>query len=164
MTQPDDNKPIECWDSMRSAAAGLNVPMDLLKIAKAMGCDAFRGSRVYGVPFRKWLDDNPDALLGNEGEETETLASLKKQLLQQQIRRARESADAAALENQKRRGELIERTDLEFAIPACLEEALRIQRQHLPTDIYNLVCKETKTGFEKILSMATQGELMEEPA
>lgn len=162
MTQVDDNRPIECWDSMRSAAAGLNVPIDLLKIAKAMGCDAFRGSRVYGIPFRKWLDDNPDALLGNEGEGSETLESLKRQLLKQQIRRAREAADGAALENQKRRGELIERNDLEYAIPACLKEALRIQRQHLPTELYNLVCKETKEGFEKILSSAIEIDQLNE--
>lgn len=153
--------PIEAYDSMKSAAAGMNVPIELLRISKGMGCDAFRGSRVYGVPFRKWLDDNPDALLGNEGEGTESLEQLKKQLLRQQIRRAREAADSAALENQKRRGELIERKDLEFAIPACLKESLRIQRQHLPTNLYNLVCKETKDGFERILVTAINSELNE---
>jgi phage terminase Nu1 subunit (DNA packaging protein) len=152
------SKPVEYYDSMKSAAAGMSVPLEILKIAKNMGCDAFRASRVYAVPFRKWLDDNPDALTTDAGEGTESLDQLKKQLIRQQIRRAREGADGASLENQKRRGELIERKNLEVAIPACLKESLRIQRQYLPTDLYNTVCDETRKGFERILSTATESE------
>lgn len=164
MLQDDNNQPVECWDSMRSAAAGLKIPIELLKIAKSMGCEAFRGSRVYGIPLRKWLDDNPDALTGDEGESTESLAFLKKQLLKQQIRRAREGADSVAIANSIKRGELVSRQDLEFAIPKCLAHAISIQRQHLPTELFNVVCKETKEGFSRILNEAPEKEEIESTA
>lgn len=113
------------------------------------------GSRVKELPLLKYIEDNPDVLTGNEGEGTDTLESLKKDLLRENIRKAKESADAGEIANAQRRGELISRVDLEFAIPKCLAYAISIQRKHLPTDIFNLVCKETKEGFNRILSEAT---------
>ena len=42
-------------DSMAAAASGLGVPLEVVKIAKRAGCDAFRGSRVHLGKLREWL-------------------------------------------------------------------------------------------------------------
>jgi hypothetical protein len=47
------------FDSMKSAAAALGLKMRVLKRAKAAGCQAFRGSRVYGDELQAWVRANP---------------------------------------------------------------------------------------------------------
>jgi phage terminase Nu1 subunit (DNA packaging protein) len=142
------------FDSMAQAAKVMGIPLPLLKAMTRDGCPGFVASRVYEEKVLKWLEENPQSLSGSEGEENESMESLKKKLLREQIRKARESADAGAIDNAKKRSELVSRQDLEFAIPKCLAHAISIQRKHLPTEIFNLVCKETKEGFGRILNEA----------
>lgn len=139
------------------------IPLGVLREMKRLGCPGFVGSRVHENPVLQWLEENPQALTGHEGEGSESLDSLKKDLLRQQIRKARESADAGAIDNAKKRSELVSRQDLEFAIPKCMAHAISIQRKHLPTDIFNLVCKETKEGFARILNEAENANPDDEP-
>lgn len=158
MKQEIEGKQFRVFDSMSQAAKGMEIPKPILQSMKRDGCPGFVASRVYEERVLKWLDENPQALTSGEGEESDTMESLKKKLLKEQIRKARESADAGAIDNAKKRGELISRQDLEFAIPKCLAHAISIQRKHLPTDLFNLVCKETKEGFGRILSEAMNVE------
>ena len=48
------------FDSMASAAKGLDVPLALLKKAKRMGAPGFRASRVYADELLPWLRDHAD--------------------------------------------------------------------------------------------------------
>jgi beta-glucosidase-like glycosyl hydrolase len=49
---------LRVWDTMKQAAAALNVPLSLLKKAKSAGCDAFVGSRIYEDKLAPWLADH----------------------------------------------------------------------------------------------------------
>ena len=40
------------------AAARLKIPVEIIKIAKRGGCDAFRGSRIDCDKLKEWLDTN----------------------------------------------------------------------------------------------------------
>jgi hypothetical protein len=146
------------YESLRGAAVAMGLSPEILKAAKFAGCTAFRSNRIYSDELLAFLDDNPDIITGKAGEETETLESLKRHYLREQIRRKRIDADTATLDYQVRKGELIERKDLEFAIPACLKESLHILRTHLPTELYNTICEQVTKGFGKILKPATEGE------
>lgn len=46
------------WDTMKQAASALNVPLSLLKKAKAAGCDAFINSRIHEDKLAKWLSEH----------------------------------------------------------------------------------------------------------
>ena len=163
MPRPKDETSGRIFESLVQAANVLKIDVAILRRCKKLGCPGMAGSRVRELPLLKFIEDNPDVLTGHEGEQTETLESLKKDLLRENIRKAREAADSGAISNAKKRGELISRQDLEFAIPKCLAHAISIQRKHLPTDIFNIVCKETKEGFGRILieAMSAGDEDME---
>ena len=75
-------KKIECFDSLKSAAAGLGIAVELLQEAKGLGCPGFRGSRIYGAELREWLAENP---VGDDSDGS--LVGLKKQFLKAQIRK-----------------------------------------------------------------------------
>ena len=51
----------EAADSMRQAAAILDVPLQLVKDCKRQGCRAFRGSRVYLRPLAEMIAANGEA-------------------------------------------------------------------------------------------------------
>lgn len=50
------------FDSLRSAAAGLKLPLRVLKTAKQAGCSAFRSNRVYEAELLAWIEANPEAI------------------------------------------------------------------------------------------------------
>lgn len=68
------------FDSLRSAAASLKLPLRVLKIAKQEGCPAFRSNRVYEAELLKWLEDNPDAIgaAGNDPREEKLFEEIRK--------------------------------------------------------------------------------------
>lgn len=82
----------QVFDTMRAAAGALKLPMRVLKTAKAQGCPAFRGTRVYGDELLAWLDANPVA----------QSADPKDEKLLEEIRKLRLANDAKA-------GRLVER-------------------------------------------------------
>jgi hypothetical protein len=49
------------FDSQASAAATLNLDIDILRDAKAAGCPAFRSGRVYREELLRWLKEHPIA-------------------------------------------------------------------------------------------------------
>lgn len=46
------------WDTMKQAEAALGCGMTILKKAKAAGCPAFRGSRVYEAELVPWIEEH----------------------------------------------------------------------------------------------------------
>jgi hypothetical protein len=44
------------FDSIKAAAAGMGVPVDVLRTAKDEGAPGFRGSRVYPLELAPWLE------------------------------------------------------------------------------------------------------------
>jgi hypothetical protein len=74
-------KKVQVYDSLKSAAAGLNIPVELLQEAKGLGCPGFRGSRIYAAEVRAWLDAN------TPGGDDDSLIGLRKKFLRTQIDR-----------------------------------------------------------------------------
>jgi len=52
-------KQVAYFDSQASAAATLNVDIEMLREAKARGCPAFRSGRVYREELLRWLKEHP---------------------------------------------------------------------------------------------------------
>lgn len=135
---------LKAFGSMKAAAAGLNIPIEELRWAKASGCPAFKWARVEVKALLKWRTDHPFGLVGQD-DGAEALGSLKKKLIVQQMERN-------AFDLSKAKGEYVSRAELEFIIPKCLAHAIAIQRKHLPVELFNTICSETKLGFERILT------------
>lgn len=55
------------YDSMKQAAAMEGFPLQWLKKAKNAGCIGFVGSRVQIAPVKKWIEENHDSLITNDG-------------------------------------------------------------------------------------------------
>ena len=73
----------EYVESMKVAAAKWGIPVPVMKIAKAAGCDAFCGSRIKRPELERWLKQNPKA--SEEGEMAATEAELKRRKLQNEV-------------------------------------------------------------------------------
>ena len=54
-------KQVAYFDSQASAAATLDLGIDMLRDAKAAGCPAFRSGRVYREELLRWLKEHPIA-------------------------------------------------------------------------------------------------------
>jgi hypothetical protein len=154
----DQAKLPKAFDGLKAAAAGMGIPIAILRKCKERGCDGFKGGRVWTEPVLKFIEDNPDILTSGIGEGSDSLNALKIELMRENIKLARERVESAQIDNAKKRGELISRADLEFAIPKCLAHAISVQRKHLTTEVFNTICQETKAGFDRILSEATKNQ------
>ena len=73
----------EYVESMKVGSVRWGIPVAVMKIAKAAGCDAFCGSRIKRPELEKWLAENPAA--SNEGEMAATEAELKRRKLQNEV-------------------------------------------------------------------------------
>jgi len=86
------------FDSMKAAAASLGLNMRVLKRAKASGCQAFRGGRVYADELQQWVRENAELVrAANSGG-----GDLKEQKTTEEVRKLR-------LANDLKEGRLIER-------------------------------------------------------
>ena len=117
------------FDSIRQAAAKMNLSTDFLKRAKALGADGFHGNRVQRIPLEKWLATNADELTaGLSGD------SLKDQKLSEEIRKLKRVNDEAA-------GDLVRRADVAaaFSRGASQLKSFRIELETmLPSRIAGL--------------------------
>lgn len=73
----------EVYDSLKHAAAGMGVPLELLQECKALGAPGFVGSRVRADEVRQWLVENPVS-----DNAADSLVGLKKKFLRSQIAKA----------------------------------------------------------------------------
>lgn len=89
-----DLKP-RTFDSLRSAANGLKLPLRVLQAAKSAGCQAFRSNRVYEAELLQWLEAHPDIVNG-AGDDP------RDEKIREEIRKLRIANDA-------KEGRLIER-------------------------------------------------------
>ena len=78
--KPDSPEYVE---SMKTGSARWGIPVAVMKIAKAAGCDAFAGSRIKRPELEKWIAENPKAT--EEGEMVATEAELKRRKLQNEV-------------------------------------------------------------------------------
>lgn len=53
----------DSFDSMKSMAGALGIPLSILQLSKQKGCPAFRGSRVYWKDWIKWYFNGNDAVV-----------------------------------------------------------------------------------------------------
>lgn len=81
------------YDSIKSAAAGEKLPFETLRLAKAAGCKAFRGSRVHAAELRQFLKEHPE--LARESSEIAKLraADLRVRIEQRKFRLAQERGE-----------------------------------------------------------------------
>ena len=56
------NTKAKVFDTMKAAAAGLGLNIAVVKRAKAAGCQAFRGSRVYGAELQAFVASHPELM------------------------------------------------------------------------------------------------------
>ena len=70
-------------ESMKIAESKWGIPIGVLKVAKAAGCPAFVGHRIFRPALVQWLADNPE--ITKEGNEKTTEAELKRKKLQNEV-------------------------------------------------------------------------------
>lgn len=89
------------YDSL-SQAAGVGIPLAVLKTAKAAGCPAFRSNRVYTLELTIWLANQ----LQTGGDETKELLDLKTE----QALETRERRKKLEMQNNETSKQLVPRT------------------------------------------------------
>jgi hypothetical protein len=99
--KPERGLPV--YETMRSCSGATGIPLAALKSAKARGCPAFRGTRVYLTDFIPWWFRQDGG--------TGTL-----DLLTERARETKARADKIELQNSVARRKLIPREDVQHFI------------------------------------------------
>jgi len=104
--------------------------------AKAAGCAAFRGSRVFREPLILWLKENPPAPGAGDAEN---------------LRAAKLKVQIALLENQlaRERGDLVERDLVKEFCGALVADVFAILSPHLDRSTFNAVSAELRAKIGK---------------
>lgn len=86
-------KAMKIADTMKQAAAVTGIPLRVLQDAKAAGCPAFRGSRIYLEDLRAWLavPENMDKVSKSAG----PVEELEAEILRERLRLLRVKAEQA---------------------------------------------------------------------
>jgi hypothetical protein len=135
------SKELPYFDSIKSASAVLGVPTALLRQAKAAGCPAFRGSRVYRKEWQEWVAKTPvvpqsDAVLDTkEGWE---------------IERLRKTCRKLDLEYEVAQGDLISKAEVKVIVQSAIAPICSTLERHLDKTAYNALCKDVRQALEKI--------------
>lgn len=98
------------YETMRSCSGATGIPLAALKSAKARGCPAFRGTRVYLTDFIPWWFRQDGG--------TGTL-----DLLTERARETKARADKIELQNAVARRTLLQREDVQRFIVSTLSSA-----------------------------------------
>ena len=129
--------------SMKQAQAFWDIPVSLMKIAKAAGCSAFVEHRIHRDELLQWIKDNPEA--GKEGDDGSTMEQLKRkeliakvQLLQ--LKCAKEDGTSIAKEDA--------RQDWARALSVIQEEARNLINDD---DRYRIFCERIKHGVGNLI-------------
>lgn len=115
-----------------SAAESLwGIPVAEQRRAKAAGCTAFKGSRVFRDPLVAWLKTNPPAPGAGDGDN---------------LRAAKLRVQIALLENQleRERGELVERELVKEFCGALVADIFSILSPILDRTTFNAVSAELR--------------------
>lgn len=125
--------PDKC-DGIESAAGREGLPVDLLKLCKRQGCDAFDGNgRVDLVKLRAYLAEHPDIMAQFD--------SMPNYGLEKALReRARRKLDE--LNYERKRGELVLLADVKRAQKRNIVEAKRKFSEAIQTGITEAGLKE----------------------
>jgi hypothetical protein len=129
------------YDSIKSASSAMGVPVALLKQAKAAGCSAFRGSRVYRQEWQEWVKDNPvdtspaAFVDSKEGWDIERLRKVCRKL---------------DLEYEVAQGDLISKSDVKEACQKAFQPICSALERHLDKIAYNALCKDVKGALDKM--------------
>ncbi len=99
---------------MAAAAAGMGIGIDSLRAMKAMGCPAFRGSRVHEAELVAWERPGTDAPISRRRDDK----------LDEEIRKLR-------VINDQREGKLIARQDVANSVARILGPADQLLEQKL---------------------------------
>jgi hypothetical protein len=118
-------------ESMGAAESLWGISVSEQKRAKAAGCAAFRGSRVFREPLIAWLKENPTPAGAGDGE------NLRGQKLKVQI---------ALLENQlsRERGLLVEKAVVAEEWGFWVGALFEIISRHADRDLHNRISAELK--------------------
>jgi hypothetical protein len=134
-------KELPYYDSIKSAAAAMGIPIALLKQAKAAGCPAFRGSRVYRQDWQEWVQENPlDTSPGAVVDSKEGW----------DIERLRKVCRKLDLEYEVAQGDLISKSDVKEACQKAFAPICSALERHLDKIAYNALCKDVRAALEKI--------------
>ena len=132
-------EPLEIAENQKAASASWKIPMAVLKLAKSLGCPAFKSGRVHRKEMLQWIEDH-------EAEAADAVAvdiekadkvELEKEKLRAQV--ALLKAKLAREEN-----ETIPRTEAaeewQRAVSIIQDEA----KQLMDRDMYRVFCDRTK--------------------
>ena len=126
------NKPGPKLAETMSAAESLwGIPVAEQRRAKAAGCAAFKGSRVFREPLILWLKTNPPAPGSGDGDN---------------LRAAKLRVQIALLENQlaKDRGELVEKAVVAEEWGFWIGALFEVVGRHADRDLFNRISAELK--------------------
>jgi len=137
--------PLEIAENQKAAAAAWNVPLAVLKLAKAQGCTAFKSGRVHRQEFFAWLKTH----------EAEAGQAVELDL---------QKAERAELEKERLRAQIIllrSRNDREtrttIPIQEAREETARAlailqeeYRQLMEPDLYRAACIKAKARMGEV--------------
>jgi len=117
---------------MASAESLWGIPVAEQRRAKAAGCAAFKGSRVFREPLLVWLKTNPPAPGAGDAEN---------------LRAAKLKVQIALLENQlaRERGELVEKAVVAGEWGFWVGALFEIIGRHADRDLFNRISTELKS-------------------
>jgi hypothetical protein len=114
------------FDSIASAAAALQIPVDTLRAAKSAGAPGFRGSRVYPADLVPWLQAQDKGALQDDKRTLER----KKLLLQ---------CERIAFQNDVERGRYVEKSVFVSALIQLGSEQKALLRQKLESELPGVI-------------------------
>jgi hypothetical protein len=117
----------ESYDTMKQAAAGMGLNLSTLKKAKAAGCSAFRGSRVYRKELEAWLKEHKDEIVTTASKEDVQIEKLL-----EEVRKLR-------IANDLKEKELVRRSLVIEAHAKMAEQVRKLLEQKLENEYPGLV-------------------------
>jgi hypothetical protein len=146
-------EPIPVAESIQQAAASWGFSQDVLKLAKKLGCPAFRSTRVYYDDFKKWYDANSDRLKTKDAKRDWEIRRLKAQCKQiewkQKIEEGKYTSNEkiyASIAAAAQRMKSVLRQKLEVEYPTLLAGADVTEHRKKGIELVDEICRTFSEG------------------
>jgi hypothetical protein len=144
-------------DSMEAASALTGIHRDIIARAKAAGCPAFRGSRVYVDELVEWLEENAESLpTGNT-----VLDEINQEIQRQKLRKitfANNVEEGRYIRREDQAAQILAlgialkntlRKKLEEELPDKLANRSREEVLHLARELMDEICRLFREGTKQ---------------
>jgi hypothetical protein len=144
-------------DNMEAASAMTGIHRDIIARAKAAGCPAFRGSRVYVDELVEWLEENAESLpTGNT-----VLDEINQEIQRQKLRKitfANNVEEGRYIRREDQAAQILAlgialkntlRKKLEEELPDKLANRSREEVLHLARELMDEICRLFREGTKQ---------------